>query len=244
MTDTLFVTQTGKKKNDPNTRTFIRRHVMLGKNQGRKRNPKQPTLAGCAVFQKDDWKRDVQPVQSIVPRRVGSDLSFLEFAEAVDPPLMSDTLHFCSDTDKKLFMLEPCISFRGSTDTTAMCIQSFASDALHLNIMVFGTLVYTTQMFRQTTSELRRNSYKATRQHYGQALFLLRKRLANSESQRHGVSDMTFISVILLAMHALVTGDVQSATNHVVGLSKLVSMKESGVYAFKNSTKHMIEILR
>lgn len=244
MADTRFVLQTGTKEDDQDTRKFIRRHVMLGKNQGRARTPKQPTLPGSSVFRKDDWQPMNRTTPPAVPRRVGSDLSFLEFADVVEPPLMNDTLQFCSATNEKLFALEPCISFN-TTGIAATCLQSLTCDALHLNVMVFATQAYMDQIFWQTTlGRLRESSHKAILQHYGQALCLLRERVADAERQQSEISDVTVICVITLATHALVTGQAASARNHVCGLKRLVNLKKTGVYSFGSKTKQMIEILR
>jgi hypothetical protein len=216
---------------------------MLGRNQGRTHTPKQPTIPGAAVFRKDDWKCTNQPIQSVVPGRVGTDLSFLEFADSVELPLMNDTLRFCVTTNKLLFVLEPCISFN-STQITDPCIQALAYDALHLNVMVFSAQAYMAERFRQTTSEQQGSSRKASLQHYGKALRLLRERLTDAERQRSKISEMTIMSVLPLAMHALFTGEHESARNHVAGVRRLVNMRDSGIYSFTARRKQMIDILR
>ena len=242
MSGTRFVRETGTKQDDEDTRKVIRRHVMLGKNQGRTHTLRQPTIPGAAVFKKDDWESSNQPIQSVVPGRVGTELSFLEFADNVELPLMNDTLRFCVATNKLLFVLEPCISF-DSTHTNDPCIEALAHDALHLNVMVFSAQVYMAG-FRQTTSEEQGSSRKASLQHYGKALRLLRERVADAEGQRSEISEMTVMSVLPLAIHALLTGEHESMRNHVSGLRRLVSMRDSGIYSFRARRKQMIDILR
>lgn len=243
MTDTWFVPQTGSKEDAKNTRKFIRRQVMLGKNRGKSRDPQPPTRHGFAVSRLRDWGDTVQPSQPGIPRRVGSDLSFVEFADAVEPALMSETLHFCSTTKEKLFVLEPCISFN-SDDTSATCVESLAHDALHLNVMVFGAQAYVDQVFWQTTLTARRSPHNGALKHYGRALHLLRRTLGDSVSSGSKVSDMTMMSIIALAVHALVVGQGQSARSHIAGLAELVGMRQNGVHSLMGKVTLVIEMLR
>jgi hypothetical protein len=224
-----FVPQTGTKDEDPTTRKLIRRHVMLGKNEGRTPNHlKQPTQHGTAVFRMRQPLLDRSLLESI-PQRVGSDFSGLDFADDVAPPLMNETLQFCTVTNESLYVLEPCIFF-GSEDPVAMCLQPLACDALYLNVMVFSTP--------------RTANGKAILQHYGRSISILRSRIAGAEIDPSGVSDLTIMAVLLLALHALIIGDFQNARFHALGLNKLVNMKDGGILSFKDKTKQMIEILR
>lgn len=243
MTSLQFVPQTGVKKINQPTRKLIRRHVMLGKNQGKVHNPKEPKLSGYAVFRKDDWERVTKSAQPTLTRSVGSNLSFLEFADSVQPVLMNETLHFCSVSDEKLFVLEPCVSFH-SINASVGCLAPLAYDALHLHIMVFGTQAYINQFTLQATSNVRESSQKAIRYHYGQALCLLRQRLAGIQMQQSEVSDIIIMSISALAIHALFARDFLNARNHVFGLRRLVSMSEGGINSFASKTKQMIELLR
>jgi hypothetical protein len=72
----------------------------------------------------------------------------------------------------------------------------------------------------------------------------LRSRIAGAEIDPSGVSDLTIMAVLLLALHALIIGDFQNARFHALGLNKLVNMKDGGILSFKDKTKQMIEILR
>jgi hypothetical protein len=238
-----FVPQTGSKDDDPTTRKLIRRHVMLGKNEGRTPNHlKQPTQNGIAVFRMRQPLLNRSLPESI-PRRVGSDFSGLDFADDVAPPLMNETLQFCTVTNESLYVLEPCIFF-GSEDPVAMCLQPLACDALYLNVMVFSTQVYMDMAFRHATSTPRTANGKAILQHYGRSISILRSRIAGAEIDPSGVSDLTIMAVLLLALHALIIGDFQNARFHALGLNKLVNMKDGGILSFKDKTKQMIEILR
>lgn len=238
-----FIPQTGTKDDDPRTRKAIRRHVMLGKNEGRPpKNPKQPKMQGAAVFHAQEPSFRHSPLQQI-PRPVGSDMSCLEFADHVTQALMKETLQFCKVTNESLYVLEPCIDFN-LDDTVAMCLPALAYDTLYLNVMVFTTQVYMDLSFRQATSKPRRTDDKAILQHYGRSLSILRARVARAERQPSDVSDLTIMAVLLLALHAMTIKDDLNARCHAIGLSRLVNMRNGGITAFSSRTKQMIEILR
>lgn len=237
-----FVPQYGRNEDDRHMRKTIRRHVMLGKNRGKTREPKQPTQEGYAVFHKDDWIRNTQLEQRVVPRRIGSDLSFLRFADTVEPAILSQTLQFCATSDEKMFALQPCIAF-DSANSASTCIQLLAHDALHLNTMVFGAQTYMNQVFWQATSEKRQSPRHVMSRHYGQALSLLRARLAEIGKQSSEISGIVITAITSLAMSALASGDSADAKKHVVGLSKVVNMTGPRIHSLGNP-KHLIELLR
>ncbi|KAK4493803.1 hypothetical protein PRZ48_014988 [Zasmidium cellare] len=180
-----FVPQTGCKHehDDSTTRKAIRRHVMLGKNCGRTpQNPRQPAMQGTAVFRADDWQPQPPAIlakerprstegQATIPPQIGTSLSLLTFADTVSPSLMHDTLHFCTSTNKNMFVLHPCISYE-TPDPMTTCLPRLAHDALYLNIMVFGTQHY---LHRQ---ELQGSCLM----YYGRALTILRERLVQVEA--------------------------------------------------------------
>lgn len=238
-----FIPQSGTKDDDPRTRKAIRRHVMLGKNEGRPpKNPKQPKLQGTAVFHVQDPNIGHSSLQQI-PRRVGSEMSCLVFADDVAQAVMNETLQFCKVTNESLYVLEPCIDFN-LEDTVAMCLPALAYDTLYLNVMVFTTQVYMDLSFRQATSKPRRTDDKAILKHYGRSLSILRARVAQAERQPSDVSDLTIMAVLLLALHAVTIKDDLNARCHAIGLSRLVNLRNGGITWFTPRNKQMIEILR
>jgi hypothetical protein len=92
-----FILATGTGKADSDTRKLIRRHVMIGKNRGKKRppNPEQGSTRS-ATGVKLGKKRDILPAplgtHRDIPRRVGSELSLIQFADAIDPSAVSTIL--------------------------------------------------------------------------------------------------------------------------------------------------------
>jgi hypothetical protein len=203
-----FITQTGVNPGVHGTRKAIRRHVMLGKNRGPPKNPKQPTIRGSGVFRLDDSPRPDIPKRSVVPRRAGTDLSFLNFADDINHSQMGETIRFCRATTEILFVLEPCISFN-STGIAQACVQLFSSDPLHMNLMALGICAYKDQVHRQTTPNSLGGFSKIGLYHYGKALSLLRERLTGPPE----VSDVTIMAVVVFAMHSLFSGEAARPEN-------------------------------
>lgn len=110
--------------------------------------------------------------------------------------------------------------------------------------MVFTRQIYVDLSFRQGTLMRRKTDGKGILHHYGKALGILKGRVADWANEGPGMSDLTFMSVVLLALHALVIGDGPSARDHVQGFNRMVKMKYGGIHSFRPMTKAMIEILR
>lgn len=238
--DLEWVPQTGTKENKdaPEARKIIRRHCMLGKNRGRRQNSKQLTSNRPPVARNENGEVIRNLVPTVVHRRVGSDLSLLQLADNIDYALLNDTLQFCSALDENLYLLEPCFHFGPKNDISA-CLSTFASDALYLNVMVYSTQMYLEKARRRTTVYADQSRCRSILQCYGKALSLLKGRVENPETRS---SDKTIMAIYPMAMQALLVGDAKSARNHVVGLSRLVDMKNGGLSAF--DAKQKIELLR
>lgn len=235
--------QDGTKRETPRERRAIRRHVMLGKNRDKMKDPKLPVLKGCAIFRQGDMSI-LQTAQPPVPQRVGSDLSLVTFADTVEPQVMYETLQFCLTSEEKVFgALAPLINFEAS-GMLPQCREALASDTLHVNVMVFGSQSYINHVFERSTSQSRHGSGDILRNHFGKALRLLHERMGHVQSRPGKVCDITLMSVVSLAINALVSRDFASARNHVVGLRRLVTMRCGKDGRFRGRTKQMIEILR
>lgn len=242
MAGLAFVPQTGSKQDDPKARKLIRRQVMLGKNQGRTVTRRRPDIDAARILTRTNWQAPTLDIAPSITQRVGSDLSLLRFADIVDPSLMSETLQFCSASARNLFVLEQCISF-DPRETIHACFHGLASDALYLNVMVFSTQEYMNSL-RATTTWPERSCRDSGAQHYGKALRLLRQRLDDAEKLPSAIADITIMAVMPLVMHALITGELSTARNHVVELSKIVQMRDGGLSFFSMRTKQSIELLR
>lgn len=95
-TDGMGKTETGKRK-------LIRKHVMLGKNRGKCRNVKAVKPVATREHEGPSEDQDgaagllIKMRYSTIPNKVGSELSFTQFAAAVEPPLLHDVLK-CKST--------------------------------------------------------------------------------------------------------------------------------------------------
>lgn len=95
----LFIVSSNTEKVDPPTRKQIRSHVMRGKKQKRIRRDNEPRLnsrqSTARRFQHDPIKTGevLEMYTPLVPSRVGSDISFLELADEVEPKLVFNLLH-------------------------------------------------------------------------------------------------------------------------------------------------------
>lgn len=90
-----FIVSTGVAKPDSKTQLFIRSHVMKGKNKGkayhiRRKGTRTSARTGVAV-EADSPRQgptiwDYRPL-GFIPKRVGSELSFIPFAEEIESSL-------------------------------------------------------------------------------------------------------------------------------------------------------------
>jgi hypothetical protein len=90
-----FILSTGGQKGDPATRRLIRRHVMLGKNKNKPRPSKRRTPQYWDTVPVWDSSKDLKAVHdhfSVIPRRVGSDWSFTQLADEIEPAALGDIL--------------------------------------------------------------------------------------------------------------------------------------------------------
>ncbi|RYP61966.1 hypothetical protein DL770_009667 [Monosporascus sp. CRB-9-2] len=87
-----FVVSTDVRKPDPELRKFIRSHVMMGKNRGKTLRPRKrasKAIRDPPLICDDDPAgppgSSITGPHSVIPRKVGSDLSTVRFADVVDP---------------------------------------------------------------------------------------------------------------------------------------------------------------
>lgn len=98
----LFIVSSGIQKQDPATRRLIKSHVMTGRKQNRRRPGKQrkPTAIekqSANLVVESDWNTSAQSgVQELlklykksrIPAPVATDLSFMRFADDVEPAIL------------------------------------------------------------------------------------------------------------------------------------------------------------
>lgn len=103
-----FIVSTGLHKTDQDTRKFIRKHVMLGKNTGKgsgkqrhnkaKRKRPLPEFIPLAIAPRPDediptFSDTLHTLSSAyppsIPQKIGTDLSLVQFADVVEPSTAS-----------------------------------------------------------------------------------------------------------------------------------------------------------
>lgn len=99
-----FLVSTGVEKPNPEARKFIRSHVMMGKNQGRTRRLKLPGARESAENHNsnNEGLSGLSSTlgtasRSVIPPKIGSDLSTVRFADAVEPYMVDVVLRCESD---------------------------------------------------------------------------------------------------------------------------------------------------
>jgi hypothetical protein len=90
----LFIVSSNADKADPVTRKLIRSHVMRGKKKQKdpldkaQRTVKSKSKADLNPAERVKLEELVEMYASHFPGRIGSDLSFVEFADEMDPSIL------------------------------------------------------------------------------------------------------------------------------------------------------------
>ncbi|KAF2165715.1 hypothetical protein M409DRAFT_24005 [Zasmidium cellare ATCC 36951] len=233
----FIISSIGQYGDGAKNRQLVRRHVMLGKNKGKKRPRKPFRLEQDHESPLGDADQSCRGKDYNVPPKVGTDLSFIDFADTVELSLIGDILKFTKISKQTFFPLEPCIAF----DKKLKFQQSFVPltfDALYLNAMVFSTQSW----YCATTS---RTIDKRISYHLVKSIGLLRDRLTDAagEGGKERISDPTINAIVMLAGQALLMGEEKTARKHVVGMKRLVEMR-GGLSTLEKNTKLLLEVLR
>lgn len=93
-----FIVSTTVKKTDAKTRKLIRSHVMLGKNR-RKYPHSKPHESASETNESTSPEDSTLPFdemvvapKSVIPTRIGSDLSFVQFADNMEPYMVANVM--------------------------------------------------------------------------------------------------------------------------------------------------------
>jgi hypothetical protein len=93
-----FIITSNMEKADPATRKLIRSHVMRGKKQKRGRRDKGQqttggrTMSGRVQAERVKPEEVIEMYTPILPGRVGSDLSVVEFAAEIEPSILQNMI--------------------------------------------------------------------------------------------------------------------------------------------------------
>lgn len=217
---------------------------MIGKNRGKTLPPRKKKTADSSPENSNPSHRYAETTATldIIPRKVGSDLSFIRFADTIEESAVAVILQFSSIAKKALFPLESCIDF-GAKEKAWM--EALTLDAAYLHAMAFSAQDYFDLLPGRANFSLD-NSARVAAPHVVKTLQLLRERL--EMSAEHNVklikgSFSTAAVVLCLVFHAHLMGEQQAALHHMRGLRKIVDLG-GGLPSLSNNLKLMLEILR
>ncbi|KAE9366376.1 hypothetical protein N431DRAFT_419622 [Stipitochalara longipes BDJ] len=238
-----FIVTTDFTKADPKTRKFIRSHVMQGKNKVKSR-PAKPSEPAKQAMMVDPSQSPhlvaldtlAETCYSFIPRRVGSDFSFTQFANEISPAQFGDMKHFFSNVMKYMFPLGEFIGFDGHDKTV---FELLASDASFLHVTAFSAGAFIDIALRQQDHV----NNQETILHFLKGVRLLREKLLRRDEEKY--SDATVSVVLTLANCAYGTGDYETGRRHLEGLYKIVKLR-GGLTTFKGhfGKKLLMEMFR
>ncbi|KAL6689660.1 hypothetical protein J3F84DRAFT_391628 [Trichoderma pleuroticola] len=238
-----FIISDGIGSTEANKRKLIRRHVMLGKNRGKTRKAKredhQSTQSDLG-YNGDDVSTglSINMRYSHIPPKVGSELSFTQFADSVEPALIKDILKFSFIAKRVIYPLERCINFDKKDTFDRMWFELMTQDAAYLHTILFASQTY----FMHTSNQESPGAAKMAILHHSRALQLLRERLA-AKHEEVKISDPTILVVLALAGHAHMINDYETARKHIDGLRRIVQLR-GGLSTFSYHPKLSIELLK
>lgn len=201
-----------------------------------------------------------------VPRKFGSDLSTFCFPDRVDPTTVEVVLRCKLFTPVKLccvsvgvtvlclcwrnspgtklvssiakqvlFPLESCIFFDRRAE---MWIAPLTFDSAFLHAMIFSAQFYFDVVSTGISSSLSQRALP----HFAKTISLLHERMTHDDDEQR-LSNSTVVAIMVLVMHAHVSGDIKSARHHMQGLCKIIALR-GGVASFAGSAKLLMEIFR
>jgi hypothetical protein len=252
-----FIVSSSADKADPATRRLIRSHVMRGKKQNRVRPSKRQLeaekrremrksaaashvvrAAGVPLSADEELRVElVSRYAAPVPRRVGSDFSFVEFADEVETEMVLNVMRCpslpsspnptrISDISSPVAsigtpIIFPLLTLVGSPGPSEHDrFFPIASDAPLLHITT-----YTVECFIDRVLRGHRGEENATaRLHFQRGVALLRRRLAEGREEDR-LSDVTVTAVVKLASAAHFNGLAGEARRHMLGLRRMVELR-------------------
>ncbi|KAH8653872.1 hypothetical protein BX600DRAFT_471789 [Xylariales sp. PMI_506] len=243
-TEMPFIFTDSNGKAEPSKRKLIRKHVMLGKNRGKTRNAKLTHQSLPCDLRYHHENPDEFPgpcmkvCYSAITKKVGSDLSFTQFAADVETPLLHDLLKFSFIAKRVMYPLESCIVFHRNNKVDSSWIELWATDAAYMHAAVFASQAYILYTSAKDCPMVARQVVV----HHSKALRLLRERISASHIGDK-TSDSTVLVVLYLALHAYFMNDHSTAIHHMEGLRNIVDLR-GGLIAFSHNTKLVMELLK
>ncbi|KAH8646329.1 hypothetical protein BX600DRAFT_477523 [Xylariales sp. PMI_506] len=217
-----FIMVQGAGKPPTHMKKFIRSHVMKGKNKAKPKPDLEMKIQALARLK-------VMEAYYSIPERVGSDASLIHFADPIDAPMSRAILQFHAYWKRSMYNLTDAINM---TTNDRLWVEPLAFDSLYLHSMAFTALSFTA---------VRSGSYNKSNQtqllsHFSTAVRLLRERLALEDSTKF--SSATGIVILALVVHARMTGDYETAKQHMIGFWNLVHLQGGG--SIYNENPHLL----
>ncbi|KAI1113850.1 hypothetical protein F5Y14DRAFT_416815 [Nemania sp. NC0429] len=240
--DTPFILSTSgnNQPEDPHTRKLIRRHVMLGKNRGkrfplRRKSARKGTPTTKASSQDTCLLANRNDSFFKIPRQIGSDLSSMAWADSVDVSTMATIMDFTRFTKKSMHRVEKYIDF---PPKGIEWMEPFIQDAAWVHMMAFSSYAVINVVRGDSTQLV---DQRASR-HFTRSMRLLRERLLEDDKTL-STTNSTVQIVLGLATHANMHGDFEEARCHLTGLHRMVELR-GGIGSFRPWPKLILEILR
>lgn len=137
-----------------------------------------------------------------------------------------------------MFSLEPRVHFDDAT-------RNKWTDTAYTDKAYLHSIVSVVGFYQSLARGLGKQDYQAPAyafQHLAKALALVRARLV-SEDDMVKLSDQTMMVIMVLAIHSTLTGQYDTAVNHLKGVRKIVDLR-GGVAGLRSNTKLLLEIFR
>jgi hypothetical protein len=229
-----FIVSSTTEKADPATRKLIRSHVMRGKKPKRSRPGGPRTANRVANRRPIKLEEFIETYAPLFPGRVGSDLSFVTFADEIEPWILSNMTAVSPVAMRVIFPLVVAIGFQA--DNTE---PLYTLDAAVLHITAFAVEGFIDRILRGQKSKAKTNPTAML--HFQKGLRILRERLLGQDDEIK-ISNSTISVVLKLASTAHFEGEYQAAKQHMEGLRQMVDLR-GGLNAFKGS-KLLMEMAR
>ncbi|KAI0100919.1 hypothetical protein GGR51DRAFT_531400 [Nemania sp. FL0031] len=237
----ILSTSSSNRREDPDTRKFIRRHVMLGKNRGKKfpsrRKPTRKKAPTAEEAASDDCCPLIVSDKSVtkIPQQVGSNLASMAWADSVDVSTMAVIMDFTHFTKKSMHIVEAYIDF---PQKDIEWMAAFITDAAWVHMMAF-----TSEAILDVVRGRRvRPADQRVSPHFTRSMRLLRERLLGDD-QLVPLTNSTVQVVLALATHARMHGEFEEARCHLMGLRRIVELR-GGIHKFRPWPRLVLEILR
>ncbi|KAK7213782.1 hypothetical protein V2G26_020960 [Clonostachys chloroleuca] len=218
-----FIVSRDLEKADATTRKLIRSHVMQGKKKMRVRPRKSMQVQAVVIQPIPKAESEATLAEEMrhryttsMPRRVGSDLSFIDFADDIE---LSMLLNMMKIADVALGIIFPLLNVVGIRVDQEKRLYPIQGDAAALHISVYAVEDFMNKVLRYN----RDSSYNAMI-HYHKGLRILRERLLGDD-EKAKTADSTLGAILKLASAAQFCGDTQTAVQHMRGVYRIIDIR-------------------